>query len=35
MINLDQLEKTDRLYTPGPGQYDANQSVRRSDPKWK
>ena len=28
------MEKTDRLYTPGPGQYAPNMN-RRSEPKWK
>ena len=28
------MEKTDRLYTPGPGQYAPNLN-RRSEPKWK
>lgn len=31
-----QLDKTDRLYTPGPGAYTpSSNTVRRSNPHWK
>ncbi len=35
IYNPDQLERTDRLYTPGPGQYEPNLSMKRTDPRWK
>ena len=34
-LKIDQLEKTDRIYTPGPGSYDSTLTNKRASPHWK
>ena len=34
-LNRDNLEKTDRIFTPGPGSYESTLSNKRASPHWK
>jgi hypothetical protein len=35
ILKIGQLDRTDPLYNPGPGQYTPGLTTRKTNPQWK